>query len=634
MRSPIAWLFLSACALAIQCDTDHSNSGAGGVDGGGVSVDSGSARADSGGGSTDDASARDATLGDAGPGVDSTTTDSAPFDSTVGTEASSGPSDAAALEAAPPEPEVDAGDSVLRHHKNLNRDGVYIESALTKLAVTGAGDGGSSEGGLSGLHPDPAFGAILPDPNDHVYAQPLFVDGLGGQDMVIVATEANNIYALDATTGAQLWLHNVGAPVPQADKPCGNLDPYGVTGTPVIDFLSRTLFFDAELLPSGADAGDAGAPPKHEIFALSIDTGAVKSGWPVDVSAVAQSGAATFNSPFQGQRGALAILADTLYVPYGGLYGECQPGSNFPSLEPEVPYRGWLVGVSIANPSAVQAWATPACGGGIWAPGGVSSDGTSLYVTTGSTTTGTSGLPPSCITQGSAWGGGEAVLRFGAGAAFGAPADSFAPVNWASLAASDTPLGTAPVVFDLPNSTPGQLAIAFGKDGYAYLLDRTRLGGVSGALGADAAVAGAPAATLRAAVNSIITAPVVYTTAAATYVTFSGNGAFCQDAGGGSVATLKIAPGTPPTLAGAWCGVGGNGSPMVTTSDGHADAIVWQMGGDTDVHLHAFDGDTGAPLEFPGSKVSIPNMRRFNTPIAAKGRIFVAADRAVVAFTP
>jgi outer membrane protein assembly factor BamB len=532
----------------------------------------------------------------------------------------------------PLEPDVDSGDSVLRHHKNYNRDGLYIEPALTKAAVTGtAGDGGSTDGSLPGLHQDPNFSAILPDPNDHVYAQPLFVDGLGGQDMVIVATEANNIYALDATTGAQLWVRNVGTPVPLADKPCGNIDPFGVTGTPVIDFPSRTVFFDAEVLPSGADGGDAGALPKHEIFALSIDTGGVKAGWPVDVGVVAKSGGNGFNSPFQGQRGALSVLGGTLYVPYGGLFGDCQPtDSGPPPLYPDPdfsPYRGWVVGVSISDPSVVNSWATPACAGGAWVPGGVSSDGTSLYVSTGNT-------DPSCTAQGTVWGGGEAVLRFAAGGAIGAPADYFAPTNWPTLDDEDLEFGTAPIVFDLPNSTPGQLAIAFGKDGNAYLLDRTHLGGVGSALGADAASVYGPYATQHAAVTPIITAPALYTTAVATYVTFFGNGAFCVGAGGGTIATLTITPGTPPTLAGAWCATGGNGAPMVTTSDGHADAIVWQLGAEGDNRLHAFDGDTGAALAFPGSNVSIPNMRHFNSPIAAKGRILVAADGAVVAFTP
>jgi hypothetical protein len=72
---------------------------------------------------------------------------------------------------------------------------------------------------------------------------------------------------------------------------------------------------------------------------------------------------------------------------------------------------------------------------------------------------------------------------------------------------------------------------------------------------------------------------------------------------------------------------------MVTTSNGTADVIVWMMGAEGDNRLHAFDGDTGAAVPFTGSTTTIPNMRRFNVPIAAKGRIFVPADNAVVAFT-
>jgi hypothetical protein len=70
----------------------------------------------------------------------------------------------------------------------------------------------------------------------------------------------------------------------------------------------------------------------------------------------------------------------------------------------------------------------------------------------------------------------------------------------------------------------------------------------------------------------------------------------------------------------------------VTTSDGHSDAIVWQLGLNLDNHLHAYDGDTGATIAFPGSTVTIPAMRPYNTPIVAKGRLYVPADKAVVAF--
>ncbi|MGA3124908.1 MAG: hypothetical protein ABSF69_29545 [Polyangiaceae bacterium] len=317
-----------ACILALQCGTDQASSADDGV------VDGG---------------APDSTVADTGPGASVNRIDAAPDSAAPDSaalvsndDASLEGAEAATLDVAPLSPEVDAGDSVLRHHKNINRDGLYIQPALTKAAVmgtVGSGEGSSPDGGPLGLHEDPAFNAIFPDPNDHVYAQPLFVDGLGGQDMVIVATEANNVYSLDAETGAQLWLQHAGTPVSRAVG-CGNIDPMGVTGTPVIDFPSRTLFFDADVVPSGPDGGDAGGPSAHQIFALSIDNGDIKPGRPVNVPAVAISGdgGTAFNSPYQGQRGALAILGGTLYVPCGGLNGEC--GS----------YHGWLVGFRSRTP--------------------------------------------------------------------------------------------------------------------------------------------------------------------------------------------------------------------------------------------------------------------------------------------
>lgn len=473
------------------------------------------------------------------------------------------------------------GDSVLMHHKNLNRDGVYVEPALTKAAA-------------AGLTRDPTFNVTLPDPNDLVYAQPLFLDGgATGKDLVFVVTEANNVYALDGASGAVVWKKNVGVPVPLAKMPCGNIDPYGITGTPVIDFPSRTLFFDAMNTPDG------GTTLHHQIFALSIDDGSIRTGWPVDVGAKAKSGATTFNVAPQGERGALAVLGGTLYVSYGGLYGDCGD------------YHGWVVAVPLADPTTVQAWATTAQAGGSWAMGGVTSDGTNLYIGTGNTM-GANGV----------WGGGDAIIRFTPGATFpGATPEYWSPKNWVTLDNQDLDMGSAPIVFNLPGATPQQLALIFGKDGNAYLANPNNLGGVSD-----------PLATFKAATNEIICAPALYTTSTATYVAYKGAGAKCTT-GSGAVSTLKIVPGSPPTLAGSWCAPGGNSSPMVTTSDGTHDVIVWSPGSESDMLLHGYDGDTGAVV-FGGGGVKIPNMRRYNTPIAAKGRIFVAADFTVVAFKP
>lgn len=469
------------------------------------------------------------------------------------------------------------GDSVLMNHKSLSRDGLYIEPALTKTAA-------------AGLHKLATFtSATLAGA---VYAQPLFVDGGGTKpDLVIVATEANNVYALDGATGGQVWMRNLGTPVPLASMPCGNLDPYGVTGTPAIDLATRALFVGAMTTPDG------GTTKKHLIFALSIDDGTIKSGWPVDVATSVATGTTTFTSAPQSQRAALAVVGGTVYVPYGGLYGDCGT------------YHGWLVGVSTTDPMKISAWATAARGGGVWGPGGVASDGTNLYVTTGNTFSATT------------WGGGEGLLRFTPGAAFATPT-YWAPSNWLALDNADLDVGgSGPVLLDLPGATPSALAVALGKDGNAYLLDRNNLGGV-----------GNPLATTHAASNSIITAA-AYTTASATYVAFRGNGTLCTS-GSGNLATLKIVPGTPPTLAPSWCAsASGAGAPIVTTSDGHADAIVWTVGAEADNLLHGYDGDTGAVI-FSGASTPIAGSHRFNAPIAAKGRIYAAGDGGVVAFTP
>ena len=52
--------------------------------------------------------------------------------------------------------------------------------------------------------------------------------------------------------------------------PCGNINPLGITGTPVVDLASRSLFLDAEVSGAG-----------HQIFSLNVDTGAINAGWPV-----------------------------------------------------------------------------------------------------------------------------------------------------------------------------------------------------------------------------------------------------------------------------------------------------------------------------------------------------------------
>jgi outer membrane protein assembly factor BamB len=145
---------------------------------------------------------------------------------------------------------TDAQVNVTQEHNHLSRDGLYIDSAFTRSAAANATRDLNFNGTISG----------------NVYAQPLYVEGgPSGKPRVIVVTESNNIYALDATTGTVIWQRNVGAPV-TSGLPCGNISPLGITGTPVVNLASRALFFDAMI---------DGATKRHFIYSLNVDTGAI-----------------------------------------------------------------------------------------------------------------------------------------------------------------------------------------------------------------------------------------------------------------------------------------------------------------------------------------------------------------------
>ena len=402
--------------------------------------------------------------------------------------------------------------------------------------------------------------------------------------MIIAVTASNNIYALNASTGAVIWQRtDIGPPV-TSGLPCGNVSPVGTIGTPVVDLASRSLFFDALI---------DGVTKKHFIYSLNVDTGATNPGWPVDVNATAMYNGILFSSLVQEDRGALALVNGIVYVPYSGYFGDC--GS----------YHGWVVGVQINNPSTgVMAWATTAAKGGIWGHSGVASDGTNMFVITGNTT-GTGGV----------WGGGEAIIRLQAGPFWsGMPTDYWAPTNWLSLDNGDTDLGgVSAMLIDVPGANPSQLVLATGKDSNAYLLNRNNLGGIT-----------APVAQLSVGFT-IGQSSATYRTAQGTYFVFRT---------GSTIKAYKITPTTPPTIVFAWSvSQTGSGSPWVTTTDGTNDAIVWVVGAQGDQRLHGYNGDTGAVVYAGGGANELmTGTRKWNSGIAARGSIYVANDNRVYAF--
>jgi hypothetical protein len=442
------------------------------------------------------------------------------------------------------------------------------------------------------LHLDESF---RPRISGHVYAQPLFWTSPGSSSgVLIVASEDNVVAALDATNGSPIWSRSLGKPVARSSLSCGNISPLGITGTPVIDPEREAIYLNAAVeRPS--------AGPRHLVFALSLKDGALLPGWPVDVMEALGAASTTFVARDQNQRGALAMLAGNVYVPYGGHFGDCGQ------------YHGFVIGISLSDPRSLRSWATRARGGGIWAPGGISSDGKSLFVATGNTF------------GASTWGDGEAVIRLAPDLRRSSePQDFFAPSDWQALDARDADLsGANPLPLDLSRSAGAQgLILALGKDRKAYLLDRNNLGGIGGQLTVE-----------TVSQRAIITAPATWPAADGTaLVALQGQGTTCPAHSGSGLLALSIGTGSPPRMATAWCaGLRGAGSPIVTTTDGHSNPIVWVVGAEGDNALHGFRGDTGEAI-LPAPSTAMTGLRHFQTLIATADRLYVAADGTVYAF--
>lgn len=260
-----------------------------------------------------------------------------------------------------------------------------------------------------------------------VYAEPLVV---GGQ--VIVATEHDTLYALDARTGQIQWHTTVGTPVPLSTLPCGNIDPLGITGTPVYDPQTGLVFAVAEI-----------QGPAHMLVGVEVKTGQVKVRRIVDPPGA--------NPQVHQQRAALALYGGTVYIAFGGLDGDCGD------------YHGMVVASRTDGTGALLKYQVPTPReGGIWAtPGPVIDAQGNLYVSVGN----------GAVTQGD-WDHSDSVLRL-------SPAlqlvDGFAPQSWQSDNASDADLGSMGPVL-LPNG----MIYANGKTGQGYLLRADHLGGIGG----------------------------------------------------------------------------------------------------------------------------------------------------------
>src|SRR6202790_5664692 len=342
--------------------------------------------------------------------------------------------------------------SVTTWHYDNARTGVNGNETILNLANVNPNTFGK-------LFDLPADGAVI---GQVLYLPNVAIPGKGTHNVVYAATMHDSVYAFDAdsNTGANanpLWqvsLLPAGAtPVPMTVQGCSGVTAWtevGVVGTPVIDSATGTIYVVAKTYENGNTV--------FRLHALDVTTGGEKFGGAVQIAATytLNGHTDTFNPLAEINRPALLLTNGHVYLAFGSngcnAYGD----------------QGWVIsynaatlaqeGVFNAEPGNALA--------SIWMKGGgLSADSASnIY---GETAEGN-------FTPGKNF--GSSVFRLTQSGNSLQVADWFTPWNQAFLFQNDLDLNDAVLLLpDQPGSHP-HLALAAGKEGTVYVLDRDNMG--------------------------------------------------------------------------------------------------------------------------------------------------------------
>jgi hypothetical protein len=290
------------------------------------------------------------------------------------------------------------------------------------------------------------------------------IQGKGTHDVVYVATENNTVYALDAGDGSLLWKRHVGTPVPYQYKSFDdNVFPVmGILSTPVLDRQAGALYFVADIYNGTTDS--------FRLFAVSLSSGLnlVK---PVTIhfsQALSDGKLWKFKPRYQLQRPGLLKANGNIYVAFGS-NGDINPDIS----------RGTIVGYDAATLTQLGGQLTdklrrkqsPYFLSSIWQSGyGLASDANGdVYFSTGNS-------DPNLPSYSKSFNRPDSVVHLSGD--LSTLLDSFTPADYFQLDQADADLASGAVMLlpDQPGSIP-HLAIAGGKDGHAFLLNRDDLGG-------------------------------------------------------------------------------------------------------------------------------------------------------------
>lgn len=465
-----------------------------------------------------------------------------------------------------------------------------------------------------------------------IHAQPLYVanvsvPGNGIHDIVYVATENDSIYAFDAHANSCQILWQVGfinpaagiTAVPATDIP-GQTDivpEIGITGTPVIDPATATLYVVAKTKETGAYM--------QRLHALDLTTGSEKFGGPAVIQAVVTgngdgtiSGMISFLSMSltENQRSALLLTGGNVYV-------------AFDSYSDTDPFHGWLFVFNAADlQTAPEVFISTPNGsrGGIGESGAAPSSDSNgnVFVVTSD---GKTSIPNTGVDYPDTF----LKLQVKTTPASVTVIDSFSRANETSLEFQQKYFGSTGALL-LPDSAGStahpHLAMAGDEAANLYLLDRDNL------------AATGPLQTIS------LSGPIF-----ATAAYWAGNNTVYVAAAGDNLKALPLSSGV---LGSALCSQASLcstdafpffGASPVISSNGSTAGIVWVL--DTSGYvtsspaiLHAYDAANLAnelyvsPSSTGGSAPAAGNAVKFAVPTVANGNVYIGTQNELSVFGP
>ncbi len=349
-------------------------------------------------------------------------------------------------------------DGVYTFHNDTARTGQNLhEYALTPASLTSGGFGKRWSCAVDG----------------DVFAQPLYVANLsiggGVHNVLFIVTQNNSVYAFDAddSTCKSYWTFSAmpaGAhPVSYTDLGgCNDIATIGITGSPVIDPATKTMYFVTKTKET--------AGYFQRLHALNLATG-VETHAPTDITATVPgtgSGGTTvtFSPKWQNQRPGLSFYQGAVFI---GWSAHCDAQT----------WWGWLMkydGASLAQQGILNI-APNGAAGGIWMSGGAPAVDSSghLFLSTGNGSFSDRGnvLPASQPNN------NFSMSFLNISPATLAVQDFYTPSQEAIWSGADADISSGGVLV-LPDGVGGtahpNLLVGADKQSHLWLLDRSALG--------------------------------------------------------------------------------------------------------------------------------------------------------------